>query len=153
MTEILDDLVSRLAQARIVEAEAKATMKELLDAAKAQDVYCQAGLYEKRAIDDVLSITEAIRKEAIDIFYIDGPKDKHPHEAVEIKMVNTVKIVDPALVKEWCIHNFTPALKLDEKMVEKQAIAGNIPNALVNVTPEAKAFIASDLSKFLNDPD
>jgi hypothetical protein len=44
-------------------------------------------------------------------------------------------------------------LKLDEKMVEKQAIAGNIPNALVNVTPEAKAFIASDLSKFLNDPD
>jgi hypothetical protein len=64
-------------------------------------------------------------------------------------MKTTAEIVDEIATRAWCITNFTPALKLDTKMIEKAAKDGTIPAELVKITTEPSAYIDSDLSGYL----
>ena len=65
-----------------------------------------------------------------------------------MKMVSKVEIPDLMAVKEWCLRNYTPALKVDVKEIEKAAKRNNVPSNLATVTDEPKIYIASDLSKY-----
>ena len=53
----------------------------------------------------------------------------------------------PARTKEWCLAHFTPALELNTKVFEKAAKDGSVPAALVDVTKEYRAQIASKLER------
>ena len=52
------------------------------------------------------------------------------------------------MVGRWCLRNYTPALKVDVKEIEKAAKKNNVPSNLATVTDEPKIYIASDLSKY-----
>jgi hypothetical protein len=64
----------------------------------------------------------------------------------------TVVDYDAARAREWCLHNFTPALSLDTKAFE--AIAkqkGRIPDDLATVKDEPKAYIATNLNQWAKE--
>ncbi len=101
----------------------------------------------RAGIEEAIRLAEEIvRDEAITAYNADGSKKG---EGVSIKMKTTAEIVDEAAARSWCISNFTPALKLDTKMIEKAAKDGTIPAELVRISTEPSAYIDSDLSKFL----
>jgi hypothetical protein len=77
--------------------------------------------------------------------------NRHPADGLEIKEVDVVTILDKPAAKEWCMTHFTPALSLDEKAFEKAAKDGNVPENLATVKKVPKAYIAKDLSKWLEE--
>ena len=147
MNAKLDKLIHQLAEARKLTAETDATMKKIVAQAKDSPIYCEAYSLNTTTIVLVEDLTALIRMEAITAFEAD--QDKHPHETVEIKMVSIVDIPDLAAVKEWCLHNYTPALDVNRKAIEQAAKGASMPVNLATVTTEPKAYIATDLSKYL----
>lgn len=92
------------------------------------------------------TLSNAIRTGALEIYWASGEKKQ---AGTNVKIFDVATILDEKKTREWCLNNFTPALRLDTKAVERAAIAGSIPNDLVSVTKEPRAQIDSDLSTFL----
>ena len=138
--------IQELAVLRKEIEEVKAVMKSELDNFQSSPFWVD--LQTRRAgIEEAIIFAEArVRMDAITAYNADGIKKG---EGVSIKMKTTAEIVDENATRSWCISNFTPALKLDTKMIEKAAKDGTIPAELVKVTTEPSAYIDSDLSKFL----
>ena len=146
MTDILSAL-NDLDLARNSLENAKAQQKLMLDALKANPDYIA---WEAAIKDYSAKVDEAdklVRDLALKAYATD--KDKKPNAWVEIKTFKVATILDPERAREWCLHNFTPALKLDTKAVEKAAIAGSIPSSIATVSEEPRAQIASDLSDLI----
>lgn len=108
--------------------------------------YCFA-VDEARQIAARLEELEAqIKKQAVDNF--DG-ENKRPANGIEIKAFTTANIVDLQRAREWAMTNYTPALKLDTKAIEKAGKDGLTPDGLVVIETEYRAQIASDLRNYL----
>ncbi len=138
--------IRELAQQRNELEALKENMDAMLDAFKA-DPEWQTLQAARKQVEESIIYTEArVRMDAITAYNAEGIKKG---EGVSIKMKTTAEIVDEQTTRAWCIDNFTPALKLDTKMIEKAAKDGTIPAELVKITTEPSAYIDSDLSKFL----
>lgn len=92
--------------------------------------------------------SQALRTAALEKYFLD--QQKQVGFGIEVKIFTKAEIVNESSMREWCLRNFTPALKLDTKAVEKAAIAGSIPPELVTITTEPKVMIPQDLSKHLD---
>ena len=127
-------------------AQAKADMSALLESVKESPAY--AALFEALKAADTESgeLREALKQEFSIRFGEDG--NKKPHPAIQIKEFDVVQILDKERAREWCLANFRPALKLDEKTFEKAAKDGTIPADLAMVSKEPRVQIASDLSDY-----
>lgn len=101
----------------------------------------------KHTVDDMDALDKSIRKAALDEY--DYDQNKKPGNGIEIKIFSVAMITDVERAREWSLHNFTPALKLDESAFKKAAIAGTIPSSLATVSEETRAQIATDLSEYL----
>lgn len=146
MNERLQELIVELAAERAVIEDMSSKMKTILD-----DTKRTQGFLEAEETCEVAKIMAektrvAIEELALEDFAKD--QEKHPHEAIDVKMVSKVEIPDLMAVKEWCLRNYTPALKVDVKEIEKAAKRNNVPSNLATVTDEPKIYIASDLSKY-----
>lgn len=151
MSEHLEELIVMLAKARKDAANAT----DLLKAAKSlfEQNPDYVALVENATVNNTLvdtlekSIKTIALEENIDE---DGAcKEKHPHDAIEIKTFTVVEIPDEKAVAEWCLTKLPACLKLDKAKAERAAKQGFIPNNLAPVTTEFRAQIASDLSKYL----
>lgn len=141
------DLIKKLAEKRKKLDDLKIERAAMLLAVTESPKY--KGLDETiKTLAKQLDETDAdIRKIALAAYAVTG--DKKPDGPVEIKVFKVATILDPDRAREWSLHNFTPALKLDESAFKKAAIAGTIPSSLATVSEEARAQIATDLSEYL----
>lgn len=145
------DLIKKLAEKRKKLEGLKAERAAMLLAVTETPKY--KGLDETvKTLARQLDETDAdIRKIALDEYAT--YQNKKPGNGIEIKVFKVATILDPDRAREWSLHNFTPALKLDESAFKKAAIAGTIPPTLATVEEEARAQIATDLSEYLPDPN
>jgi hypothetical protein len=138
--------IANLAVLRKEIEEVKAVMKSELENFQAS-LFWQDLQIRRAGIEEAIIFAEArVRMDAITAYNADGIKKG---KGVSIKMKTTAEIVDENATRAWCIGNFTPALKLDTKMIEKAAKDGTIPAELVKITTEPSAYIDSDLSGYL----
>jgi len=91
-------------------------------------------------------LEQEIKEDSVKAF--DGTK-KRPYDGIEIKAFTITKITDERVARDWAMKNYTPALKLDTKAIEKAGKEGLTPDGLVIVETEYRAQIASDLSAYL----
>jgi hypothetical protein len=94
----------------------------------------------------ILMAEQYIKEMAVNEF--DGV-NKKPNAGLEIKAFTIAKISDEKAARQWAMKNYTPALKLDTKAIEKAGKDGLTPDGLVTVETEYRAQIASDLSGYL----
>lgn len=127
-------------QKRTAEAQAKATPQwEEYD--KSISVYAQA-------VSDAVALESLIKASAIEK-YNGFTVGKKPADGLEIKLFTVARITNEKAAREWALVNFTPALKLDTKAIEKAGKDGLTPDGLVTIETEYRAQIASDLSAYL----
>lgn len=103
-------------------------LKSELELAKAMLAQCEEGVR-----------SEALWAESV---------GKELPKGVQVQNWKKATVIDAEALKKWCLSNFTPALSIDTKKVEKEAKAGNIPAELVEVNEVKKAKIATDLSEY-----
>lgn len=145
------DLIKELAQTRRLVDELKQKRDALLEKVTKSTEYTDIENALEEAGEHMVEIDVAIRKEALATY--DLTQNKKPGHGIEIKIFSVATILDRDRAREWCMGNFTPALKLDESIFKRAAIDGTIPASLVTVSEEPRAQIASDLSEFLPDPN
>lgn len=140
--------IQTIANLRTQLPELKAERDKLIKAVTESEEYKNWD-YRIQKTQEALEIAEEnLRHEAIALYQ--STKMKKMGFGVEIKLFKTVHI-DEGSVRDWCLKNFTPALKLDTKMVEKAAIAGTLPEWLTEVTETPKVMIPQDLSAYLKE--
>lgn len=127
--------------------ELKAERDKLIKAVTESKEYKSLDENIKKAQQTLEIAEENLRNQALERYAL--TRDKKMGFGVEIKLFKTARIVNEGNMREWCLHNFTPALKLDIKAIEKAAIAGSIPEAMVEVTETPKVMIPQDLSAYL----
>lgn len=139
--QILEHKLNRLSECRADAAQARETKRKIIEAAQATPEYQLADAQTNEADQYVTALEEYIRVTALNL-----------HEAsmeipsrVSVKQFTVVSIPDESKAKDWCLHNFTPCLKLDTKAFEKAAKDGGIPFELATVSKEARAQIATKL--------
>jgi len=131
----MNEKLKTLAQLRdrfaVAQAERKQLEKELLDFPAYTDLVAT-----EKDLKEALQVAEdELRAFALDQFNQDGEKVK---DGWKIKSFTIVSIPDVKRATDWCLRNFTPALKLDEKVFKDTAKSGNVPDE-----------VDSDLSRFL----
>jgi len=145
------DRLKQLAEFRAKEAAIEAQKRTAEEMAKSTPQWEE---YEKsvsayaQAASDALALESAIKSEAVESF-IGMAIAKKPVDGLEIKAFIVAKITDEKAARDWAMQNYTPALKLDTKAIEKAGKDGMTPDGLVAVTTEYRAQIASDLSAYL----
>ena len=148
MNEI-ETKLRELAEARRDLMQAKLAQADILEAAKQCEAY---RTFEAKRLNKSLLVDELERDvKNWGIANFDG-QNKKVHAKVNIKTFDVSKVTyDKNKARNWCISNFTPALKLDEKLFENSALDGTIPAEIATVTfaTEDRAQIASDLSEYL----
>lgn len=127
-------------QKRAAEAMAKSTPQ--------YEEYEKAVTAASQAFSDAIDLEKSIKQEAVNAF-IGIAIGKKPADGLEIKAFSIAKITDEKAARAWAMTNYTPALKLDTKAIEKAGKDGLTPDGLVTVETEYRAQIASDLSAYL----
>ena len=141
------DSITQLAVLRKELAEIKGIMNVTLEEFQARQLW-QELQTSRVGIEEAIRITEdKVRADAQEAYQAD-PKNKK-QRGVSIKIFKVATITDENKARQWCITNFTPALKLDTKAFEKAAKEGTVPAELATVTDEPRAQIDTDLSAFL----
>lgn len=142
--------IQKLAQVRQTLAGLQATKQTMLDTVLKDVVYIgiEKQITDMKGLQDALDAN--IRAAALGQYLKD--QNKHPGSGVEIKVFPAIEHGAPEAIREWCLHNFTPALSVNYKVFDKAALDGNIPKNLATVRDEPRAQIAQDLSEFLPVP-
>jgi len=142
-----DKLIVELAKARRRGSAAGEVLTDLLFAFENSPEYIIAKA-EVEAADKALKEADATFREGALIAYkMDGEKKT---SAYEIKTVSSVMVPDEGAALRWSLTNFTPALQLNRKIFDGAVKAGAIPAELAGVVEEAKVYIKSDLSGWLD---
>jgi hypothetical protein len=76
-------------------------------------------------------------------------ENKHPHPTITFQSKTDVTLLAEDELRDWVIHNFTPALAVDDSVVKKAALEKKIPAKFFTATPYDKFTIATDLSSFI----
>jgi hypothetical protein len=141
------ETIHELAQLRKELAEIKGIMNVTLEEFQARPFWQQ--LQTSRAgVEEAIRIAEdKVRADALEAYQADPKNKKQP--GVQIKLFKVANITDEAKARQWCITNFTPALKLDTKTFEKAVKDGTVPAELATITEEPRAQIDADLSGLL----
>ena len=142
----LGDYVHELAKRRGATADAKLVVVKLMQEFSARPEVAGANLVLETAVKLEKESYDNLAAASVGVFKLN--QDKEPHPAVSIKEMNVYKY-DPEKVRQWCLGNFTMALKLDTKMIEKPEVAEKIPEVVV--TKEPKAYIDTNLTKWEAD--
>lgn len=112
-----ESLLDHLRNAREAKQNADVAMKALIDDVKKSDIYTSLLAAATLADGEIETVTQQINREAL--FDYEQDRNKHPHPKVELKTFKTFVVVDPALVRDWCLDNLRPALDANMKKVEK----------------------------------
>lgn len=142
------DMLKKLAQAREEYEKHRQAANAMIEKVQNSPDY----QFEKNQRDNAKTVMENLEEEirAYAILNYQADQNKKPGNGIEIKVFKVATILDPDRAREWCMTNFTPALKLDESVFKKAAVDGTIPVSLVTVTEEPRTQIASDLSEYLD---
>ena len=144
-----DEKLALLASERAAQAQAKATLADLLEGLKKSDVWAYYENAAQTHADTISRLEAEIKTDFVNSF--DG-QNKKPHPCVTLKSFDVTKVVyDPEKAFRFCLTNLTTALSLDQREFEKQARTGKLPTELVTVLPasELRAQISTDLSAYL----
>jgi len=145
----MNDLITRLAQARSIHAQYKTELGELEQEIQevVQERYGHK-LERRRSLlstakDDLDDAETLVRQAALDNYAREGTKK--PHAAVQIKLY-TVLDYDPGEAIKLALPG---TLKLDKKAFEK--VAKVMPIDFVTIGKEPRATVAKDLSRFKSE--
>jgi len=141
MNELLHDLYF----ARLKFQELKLKEKELKAKFENSVEFCDIMRQEVEETGHINSIEKQIEQAGMDKYLVDAVKTNPGYVVKETKKV-VLKNVE--YLREWCIHNFRPALKLDEKMVNDAAKTGAIPQDYFELFNIPQLQISSNLSEF-----
>ena len=144
------DTLKALAKARQLEELTKKAKQDAEAEFQASAYYQALNVNHAQAVAKTNELTEQLRKDALDIYNLDGEK-KPSHGGFEIKMSTEIVLKNEEKLRDWLFTNFRPALKTDEKMVVKAAKDGNVPAEFYVVDVTSKVYIKTDLSKFLEE--
>lgn len=139
--------IQKLAHARRVLEGLKATRNAMLETVTKDVIYI--GL--EKQIKDMQTLADTLEGQVREagLAQYQVSKNKTPGTGWAVKIFKKVVVQEGIDLKEWCLHNFTPALKVDEKLFEKAAVVGGIPASVATVEDDPRVQIASDLSEFL----
>lgn len=139
--------IQKLARARQILAQLKGTKQAMLESVTQDVIYI--GL--EKQIKEVQALQETLESQIREcgLKQYEADHNKTPGTGWSVKVFKKVEVMAGVDLKEWCLHNFTPALKVDEKLVEKAAIAGGIPKNVVTVKDDPRVQIESDLDKYV----
>jgi hypothetical protein len=143
----MDEQIKKLAKLRSDLAAAKVEKVAFLENMQKDGEYIRIMGNVKDLEQLVMDLETTIKDQAVETFTQTG--NKAPTDGVKIKMYTTVRINDEGRAREWCLHNFTPALKLDVKTIEKAVKDKTVPEDLAETADEPRATIATDLDKYL----
>ena len=141
-TELIDQYLTQLKEARENSAYQKGAMRELIDNVKQSDPYFVAETSARESDKSIEFFESELRRLGLEEYQ--ATKNKAPHPKIAIKIFKTFKIIDAEKVRAWAFGNLPAALKLDEKKVEKYALDfGDV--AGTEKGEEPKAQIATEL--------
>ena len=143
----ITDTVKALAQARDNAGQFAIKRKALLEEFTSSLEYTEAMDIEREAAALVERLENTLRAEALGQYANDNNKSGTGYK---IKSDTAVDIPDTHAAINWAKSNFTPALKLDEKVLKAAAKNGQVPAEIATVTEQPKVYIDSDLSKYLD---
>ena len=146
----MKELLAQLARSRILEERAVTARKEF-EAKFRESPNFQLLLQQEKDMKMLRELSESELRRAAQAQYDTDLIKKPEVGGYEIKVTRVISISDEEAVREWCFTNFRPALKLDQKTFCDAAKDGNVPLGLFQANDEAKAFIKSDLSEFLEE--
>jgi len=147
----MNETIIKLAIARDAHVELLGKAHALIQAVRDSSEYIALQAMITEADKDVVFLDRMVREQALEAFNADG--SRRPHPAVTVKEFTVVTIPDEMKAREWSFTNFRPALKLDAKVFEKAVKDGTVPAELATVATEARAQIATDLSKYLAEEE
>ena len=139
------DTVIALAKARVDRQLARQNQKAMEDAFKNSPEYLAAVVLLSKAQELEDQAEETFREEAAAEYQ--ALKNKHA-DAYDIKD-ETVVTLDEEAAREWCLHNFTPALVLHIQTFVNAAQNGTVPSNLFTLDKKPKVYIHSDLSGYI----
>ncbi len=143
MTELVDELLWLLSEARKRKQEARNAKQTLLDNLMNSPDFQIAKAALEQAENDVGCYEAEIKRISKDAFAQDG--NKHPHPKIEIKNFKVFKIIDDLKVLSWVKTNLADALIYDTAKVKNYALKiGAVDGA--EVSEEISVQIASQLS-------
>jgi len=145
----IETKLKELANARANAWKFDLQAKKIIEKAKASDEYQNCTKEKIKAEGLVEELEQVVNDWALANF--DG-SNKKPHLKVSIKTFDTSAAkYDPKKATEWCLKNFTPAVKLDAKVFEKAVLDGSVPEEVATVVSatENRVQIAADLSDYL----
>jgi hypothetical protein len=143
-TEIeLNELLDQLKDARDKHEQAKINKDALIERLQATEEWKLAYADYSNVSTRVETLETMIRDATLDM-YIHNSAESLPTR-VSIRNFSVVNILDTRKAFDWCLKNFTPALKLDTKTFEKAAKDGNVPEELATVTLDPRPQIAAKL--------
>jgi uncharacterized radical SAM superfamily Fe-S cluster-containing enzyme len=152
MTMDLKILLRTLAATRGNLAAAKKEIKALTDKLENSDDYKSWAMFlEQAKATEKLTIEEI--KVAVEEQY-KAEKNKHPISKVEIKIIPTARIIDPAALLEFMQRNAPIHTKkvVDEAAAIDMAKKGLIPDPIINIEDKPQVQIGSNLDEYLIDP-
>jgi len=148
----LENALRELAEARTELEIAKEWTAQLLTLVKAMPAYQKFSAAQDSELDLVKAITVAdlrVRELALKEHLWSG--SYKPAGGVQIKEFSKV-VYAPNLALDWCIAHATKYLQLDTKAFEKAASVLRDLGAPVELTKEARAQIATNLSAWIQRP-
>lgn len=129
----------------------KSEKARLLSVVTESPEYKKLDELHKRTLEAEQIAADFLRNQALDQYKAES--QKKVGFGIEIKISKTARIVNESAMREWCLSNFTPALRLDTKLVEKAALSGNIPETMYQLSEEPKVMLPTDLSEYLDSQD
>ena len=141
----LEKMLDDLGLIRQHAEDLKSAQASMLQDVKATPDWIMLEEASKTAASTINEYEDCIREATLQFYNAD--EDIPARTAV--KQFTVVSIPNTVAAKEWCLAHFTPALDLNTKVFEKAAKDGNVPAALVDVTKEVRAQIASKLERNL----
>lgn len=145
---MIEETVRELAQARAWLEADKEYKRRLVEVFEQSKEYQIALADIERNAAHVERLENTLRAEALGQYANDNNKSGTGYK---VKNVTRVELADESRLKPWLLTNFTPALKIDTKAVEKAAKAGSLPPELATVSEEPQVYIDADLSQFLKE--
>lgn len=144
----LNSIVSDLAHAREVLAEAKNDLDALVAEFQSSDPYkyFSARVAEWRNFAE--SLDSEARRAALDAYRETG--NKKPHPALGVRVSKAIRY-DPEIARKYCLDKLPGLMVLDAKRFEK--VAMEYPLEFVEIGEAVQATIAQDLSEYLIAPE
>lgn len=137
------ELLQLLAERRIQHAEAKDTMKAILERAKTDPTYMMAEFNASNAEEAIADLEKTIKARALEEY--EKSSNKNPFNGVKVKIFKIFKVLNEDSLHEWIRENFKAAIKTvyDMKLVEDFAKKNTVPGTEVREEPRVE--IASKL--------